>query len=195
MAARQEQVLKFIKECLRKRGVAPTIMEIARHLGVSSPATVHKHLKALEKKGYIVRGRGWREITVLPSEKKGKVIPLLGFVPAGQPIEVYEAEDEIEIPEWLIERRTGELFALRVKGRSMIDAYVVDGDIVIVERSDTADSGEMVIAYVPGLGITLKRLKMVDGKLYLYPANPDYEPIEVKELQIIGKVVGVIRRY
>jgi len=192
---RQKKVLEYIKKMLEERGIAPTIEEIARHLGVTSTATVHKHLRALERKGLIERGRGWRQIRLKFPVKRGRVVPLLGFVPAGGPIEVFEAGDEIEIPEWLVERRTGELFALRVEGKSMIDAYVDDGDIIIVEKSETAEPGEMVVAYLPDKGVTLKRLRKVGGRLYLFPENPDYEPIEARDLKVLGRVVGIIRRY
>lgn len=195
---KQQEVLQFIKNYIKKRGYPPTIEEIKKALGVSSTATVHKHLKALERKGYIKRERRWRGLELLEDYMEGEAIsiPLYGPVSAGTPVQVFaEVEDTVEIPSWLIGRKTGEIFALRVQGLSMIDALVNDGDIIILERADVAESGEMVVALLPDGSVTLKRLKIDGEKIILMPENPEYEPIEVDEVRIIGKVIGVIRKY
>ena len=124
-------------------------------------------------------------------------IPLVGIVPAGYPKEVFEdLAEKIEIPEWITRGKNREnLFCIQVEGKSMIDAYIDEGDIVILEKTQTASSGEMVLALLDDNSITLKRLKLEKDKILLVPENPDFKSIEVKSLRIIGKVIGIIRRY
>jgi repressor LexA len=195
---KQKRVFEFIKKYIKERGYPPTIEEIKKSLGLSSTATVHKHLLALERKGYIRRERRWRglEIVEEPVLKETLEIPLYGPVAAGTPLEVFgEVEETVEIPTWIVGRRKGEVFALRVQGKSMIDAYVDDGDIIVLERTDVADSGEMVVALLSDGSVTLKRLKIEKDRILLLPENPAFDPIEVEELRIVGKVIGVIRKY
>lgn len=195
---KQKRVLEFIKTYINEKGYPPTIEEIKKNFGLSSTATVHKHLLALEKKGYIKRERRWRglEIVAEPVLKETLEIPLYGPVAAGTPLEVFgEVEETIEIPAWIVGRRKGEIFALRVQGKSMIDVYVDDGDIIVMERTDVADSGEMVVALLPDGSVTFKRLKIEKERIILLPENPAFAPIEVEELRIVGKVIGVIRKY
>lgn len=195
---RERDLLDFLRDYLRKHGYAPTLREMARALGVSSVATVHKHLKALEKKGFLKRHRGWRGLEVIEErfrEELGVSVPFYGPVPAGHPKMLFgEASDTLEVPEWMVGRKR-EVFALQVEGDSMIDAYVKDGDMVLVERTDTAESGEIVVALLPEGEITLKRLKKGKDSIFLVPENPQYPPIKVKEVQILGKVIGILRRY
>jgi len=123
-------------------------------------------------------------------------VPLAGLVPAGQPKEVFDVSGEaVEIPEWMVGRKRGNVFCIRVDGKSMVDAYIDDGDWVLVERTNSANSGEMVVALLDDDSVTLKRLKMEDGNVFLVPENPEFKPIEVKELRVLGRVIGVLRKY
>jgi len=195
---KQKRVLEFIKKYIRERGYPPTIEEIKKELRLSSTATVHKHLRALERKGYIKRKRKWRGLEIVEEPLLNEIlgIPLYGPVAAGTPLEVFgEVKETIEIPAWIVGRKRGEIFALRVQGKSMIDAYVDDGDIIVIERAEVADSGEMVIALLPDGSVTLKRLKIEKERIILLPENPAFDSIEVEELRIVGKVIGVIRKY
>jgi len=123
-------------------------------------------------------------------------VPLVGLVPAGSPREVFDDLGEtVDIPEWMLGRRQQPVFCLRVQGRSMIDAYIDDGDLVLIEKTDTASPGEMVVAQLEDGSVTLKRLKMEAGRVLLVPENPEFGPIEVKELRVVGRVVGLLRKY
>jgi repressor LexA len=146
-------------------------------------------LNRLNEKGHLQRkGRSWHLISSYRS------VPMMGIVPAGNPHEIFESlGEEIELPEWMVERG-GEVLGLRVQGDSMKDAYIRDGDVVVVKRVQEANTGDMVVAYLADACITLKRLKKEKGKFWLAPENPDYEPI-FEPFQVVGKVVGVLRRY
>jgi len=123
-------------------------------------------------------------------------VPLVGLVPAGHPKEVFDVSDEaMEVPAWMVGRKEGNVFCIHVDGKSMVDAYIDDGDWVLVERTNSANSGEMVVTHLDDGSVTLKRLKMKDGDVFLIPENPEFEPIKVKELKILGRVIGVLRKY
>lgn len=171
------------------RGYFPTVREIGRELGLSSPATVHAYLNRLHDKGYLKRvGRDWEIMN--PSSS----VPLVGIVPAGNPLEIFESlGEEIELPEWMAGTK-GDLAAFRVQGESMKDAYIQEGDVVVVKHAQQAESGEMVIAYLEDASITLKRLRKDRQRTYLMPENPEFEPI-YDPFQLVGKVVGVLRKY
>jgi repressor LexA len=158
---------------------------------------VFKHILSLERKGHIKRKSGELTLTGFPSATEARVrVPLLGLVPAGYPKEVFDAPREaVEVPEWMLGRRRGNVFCVQVEGKSMVDAYIDDGDRVLVERTNTANSGEMVVVFLEDGSITLKRLKINKGKIFLIPENPEFEPIEVTELKILGRVIGVLRKY
>jgi len=195
---RQREVLDFVSEFIDRRGYAPSLEEIARGLKLSSVATVHKHLRNLEAKGLL--SREWnrsRSLTVAPPPAKaGAVdIPLLGTVAAGAPIEAVPNPDSVTVPADLVGRRKA--FALRVKGDSMIDEHILDGDVVVVEARETARSGETVVALLDGHDATLKKLHRQGNRVRLLPANPDMDPIVVsdRDLRIQGVVIGVIRTY
>lgn len=195
---RQRELLEFLREYLRDHGHAPTLREMAKALGVSSVATIHKHLKALEKKGFLKKHKGWRGLELLEEKLKAEwtlEVPFYGPVPAGQPRILFgEAPETLEVPEWMIGRKR-DVFALQVEGDSMIDAYVQNGDVVLIERCETAESGEMVVALLPEGEITLKRLEKKKDKILLLPENPEYPTIKLKEVRILGKVIGILRRY
>ena len=130
-----------------------------------------------------------------PSESRFRV-PLAGLVPAGPPQEAFETSGEaMDIPDWMLGRRRGNVFCIRVEGKSMIDAYIDDGDNVLLERTNTADSGEMVVAMLEDGSVTLKRLRRDDGRTFLVPENPAYKPFEVEDIRVLGRVIGVMRKY
>jgi repressor LexA len=189
LTRKQKTFFDSVKEMVRKRGYFPTVREIGRVLGLSSPATVHSYLNKLFEKGYLKKkGRDW-ELSLRSSS-----IPLMGIVPAGSPLEIFESlGEEIDLPEWMVESG-GDVAAFRVQGESMKDAYIQDGDVVIVKREPAAEAGQMVVALLEDASITLKRLRKDDRKAWLMPENPDYEPI-YEPFQLVGKVVGVLRRY
>ena len=198
LTKRQREILDHIEESIADAGYAPTLEEIGRRFGLRSMATVHKHVANLEAKGYI--RRRWnhsRAIELVERRKRPRAVELalLGCVAAGSPIEAIEGSDTIEVPESLVRRR--ETYALLVKGDSMMDEGILDGDYVIVEERPQPDNGQMVVANIDG-DATVKRFhREPGGAVRLEPANPAYEPIIVqdRELQIRGVVVGVVRKY
>ncbi len=195
---RQKEVLDAISAFVDRHGYAPSLEEIGASLRLSSVSTVHKHLTNLQRKGLLSRewNRG-RSVTVTPPPAPaGAVeIPLLGTVAAGAPIEAVANPDTITVPAEMIGRKRA--FALRVKGDSMIDEQIRDGDTVILEARDTARGGETVVALVRGQDATLKKYYRDGAKIRLQPANPAMKPILVPETQvkIQGVVIGVMRRY
>ena len=197
LTAKQSKVLRAIESFILEHGYSPTIRQLGRILDIVSPSAVFKHVLSLEKKGYIKRKSGELTLADFPSAVEARVkVPLLGFVPAGRPREVFDTSREaVDVPEWMLGRRRGNVFCVQVEGKSMVDAYIDDGDRVLVERTNTANSGEMVVAFLEDGSITLKRLKLNQGKIFLIPENPEFKPIEVTELKILGRVIGVLRKY
>jgi len=186
---KQKFVLEKIRELSRRSGCFPTVREIAAAAGLSSPATVQAYLHRLRRRGALRReGRSWS----LAGERLA--VPLVGMVPAGPALEMFaELGDEVVLPEWLAEKG-GDIVAFRVQGQSMKDAYIQDGDLVLIRRAEKADPGQMVVARLGDGSITLKRLKRDRDAYVLVPENPDYAPIAAP-FQLVGKVVGVLRRY
>jgi repressor LexA len=199
LTRRQKEILDFLTRHIEKRGYAPTIEEIGDHFGLSSLATVHKHLSNLQEKGLIKRA--WnrsRALELVETDVTVRAIelPLLGRVAAGTPIEAIEGSETVFVPEDMVGRK--ETYVLQVKGDSMIEEQIRDGDYVIVENRDHARDGEMVIALLHGERATLKKLyREGGGKVRLQPANPKMKPIRVdqRDLRIRGVVIGVLRRY
>jgi repressor LexA len=199
LTRRQKEILDFLNDFIDREGYAPTIEEIAEHFSLRSLATVHKHLTNLQDKGLI--RRAWnrsRALELVPTDMKVHAVelPLLGRVAAGSPIEAIEASETIFVPEDMVGRR--ETYVLQVKGDSMIDEQIRDGDYVIVENRKTANDGEMVIALLDGENVTLKKLyREGGGRVRLQPANARLEPLFVDQdrLRIQGVVIGVLRRY
>jgi len=197
---RQREILDFISGHLDAKGYAPSFEEIARQFGFHSLATVHEHLTNLERKGYIRRAHNEsRAIEIVPP--KGQTgateLPLLGLVAAGEPIEAITGNDTIAVPDELIPRR-GRSYVLKVRGDSMIDEHIKDGDFVVVQERNQADSGQTVVALVHGDSATVKRFyREPGGWIRLQPANPTMQPLRVNERDVIvqGVVVGVIRKY
>lgn len=193
LTKKQERVLEFIRSQIKKAGAPPTIREIGAKFGFNSTGTVRDYLNALEKKGCIKLGeRKSRCIELIKSVTQG--IPILGRVAAGEPnLAVEDIEGYIDLEEFQ-PHLTSEVFALRVKGESMIEAGINEGDLVIVRRQSTALSGEIVVALINSDEATVKYIKKKDAKIYLEPANKNYPSI-FEEFTIIGKVIAVFRKY
>ncbi len=198
LTKRQREVLDYLNDFIQQHGYAPSLEEIGRRFGLSSLATVHKHLTNLQEKGFIKRA--WnrsRSVEMVPTRTGGRAIelPLLGYVAAGSPIEAVAGTEAIAVPENLVGKRDS--YVLRVKGDSMIDEQIRDGDYVIVEDRRSAENGEMVIAMLHGSDVTLKKLYREQGRIRLQPANPAIQPIVASpdDVQIQGVVVGVMRKY
>ncbi len=200
LTRRQREMLDFIEGFVRFRGYSPSFEEIAEHFGYRSLATVHEHLSNLQAKGYITKNYNEsRSIELVEADLGISAIelPLRGTVAAGHPIEAIEEQETIGVPEDMIAGSSGEHYVLRVRGSSMIDEQIRDGDYVIVQTRDTAHNGEMVIALIDGENATMKKFYREEGRVRLQPANPDLEPMffEPERVTIQGIVIGVIRRY
>ena len=206
LTKRQREILDFLNEFIELNGYAPSLEEIGRRFGLSSLATVHKHLTNLQEKGFIKRA--WnrsRSVELVPSRVGTRAVdlPLLGNVAAGFPIEAVVSAETVSVPEDLVGKGDtylvgkGDTYALRVRGNSMIDEQIRDGDLVIVEDRQTADDGEMVIALLRGEDVTLKKFYRENGRVRLQPANETIQPliVDAAQIQIQGVVVGVMRRY
>jgi repressor LexA len=200
MTDRQRQVLEHIAASIRRNGIVPSVREIGQALGMRSPSTVHQHLMALERKGYIKRdGDRMRVLEVLdkrilPNGDEVTHLPLVGRVSAGLPILAEEnIEEVIPVPRKMVGWQDDNCFLLTVRGDSMIGAGIFDGDMVIVRSQPTATPGEIVVALL-GEEATVKRLAAEERRPYLMPENPRYGPI-TDPFEVIGKVVGLLRRY
>lgn len=199
MTARQEEILRHIAGCIRRTGIVPSVREIGQALGMRSPSTVHQHLTALARKGYLRRdGDRMRVLeitdrTVLPDSGEVVRLPLVGRVSAGTPVLAEEhVEDMIPIPRRFVGWNE-ESFLLTVRGDSMIGAGIFDGDLVIVRCQQVADPGDLVVALLDNEA-TVKRMDVEAGRPCLRAENPAYMPIR-REFEVLGKVVGLLRRY
>jgi len=197
LTKRQKKVLEAIEEFVLEHGYSPTIRRLGEILNIVNPSAVFKHILSLEKKGYLERVKGEMRLTGLPAFLENQTrVPLVGLVPAGQPKEVFDVSGEaVNVPDWMVGRRKGNVFCVHVDGKSMVDAYIDDGDWVLVERTNSASSGEMVVTLLNDGSVTLKRLKIKGENVFLIPENPEFEPIKVRELKILGRVIGVLRKY
>ena len=200
LTRRQKEILDFIESFLDAHGYSPSFEEIAGFFQYRSLATVHEHLSNLEAKGYIRKSfNESRSIELARTEMRLAAVdlPLLGMVAAGHPIEAVEQKEAISVPEDMV-TGTAAHYVLRVRGDSMIEEQIRDGDYVIVRARDTASSGEMVIALIDGESATVKKYyREPDGIVRLQPANPDLRPLlyEAHRVTVQGIVVGVIRKY
>ena len=213
LTERQRDILNFIRDFQKARGVAPTHREICDHFGFSSYGTVYKHLSLLEKKGLIRRDwnqkRGVELIeqpeeraaaAALPAKREtssgatARELPLFGYIAAGRPLDVDVSDEMIAVPEHLTTR--GENYVLKVRGDSMVDDGILDGDLVIISRRELAENGEMVVANVSG-EVTLKRLYREGDRVRLQPANSMMSPIyaAARDVAVQGVVVGLMRRF
>jgi len=200
LTKRQREILSYLSEYQEGNGYAPSFEEIALQFNYNSLATVHEHLTNLERKGYIKRSYNEsRAIEILPSEiyQRAVELPLLGSVAAGAPIESLATGETMAVPDGFL-RKNGSHYVLRVRGDSMIEDHISDGDFVVVNDRQAADNGEMVIALLDGAAATVKRYyRERDGRIRLQPANETMSPLFVHEddVRIQGIVVGVLRRY
>jgi repressor LexA len=222
-AERKQRILECIARTVAERGYPPSVREIAETVGLASTSAVHHHLIALEREGLLERGqhssravrltpRGEAELGTavsrrestprppsrvtpfrMPVERDVLSLPVLGEIAAGEPIEAYaDGAESLEVPRSLQAR--DDSYVLRVRGKSMIDALIDDGDYVVVQPQATARDGDIVVALLEDNGVTLKRFYREKDRIRLQPANAEMEPIYASEIQVQGKVVGVIRR-
>ena len=201
---RQRQVYDFIADFVQQHNYTPSYQEIGDGLGLSSLATVHKHISNLEKKGLLNRDYNRsRSIDLLPPKGRmkqamavntGMVLPLLGRIAAGHPIEAIERPETISLADFV---RSKEVFVLEVRGDSMQDEAILSGDYVLVEKTKIAHNGDIVVALVDGSDATLKRFYREGEKIRLQPSNARMKPIMVhaKDCDIQGRVIGVLRKY
>jgi len=200
LTKRQRQILDYVESFIEAYGYSPSFEEIAEHFGYSSLATVHEHLSNLEQKGFLRKNYNKsRSLEVVRAEMGTLALelPLLGSVAAGLPIEALRDDDAtVAVPHDMVPK--GNNYVLRVKGDSMVDEQIRDGDYIIVNSRQTAEPGEMVVALVGGESATVKKFyRERDGRIRLQPANPTMQPMYFRadEVQIQGIVVGVIRKY
>ena len=187
----RQKILDYISRYTDENGYPPAVREICQAVGLRSPSTVHSHLKILQEGGFLDKGEGRTRSITLKNHPTGvKKIPVLGVVTAGQPILMQE-----DILGYIpFEYHSGEYFALRVRGESMLNAGILPGDLVVVHSQPTAQHGEIVVALIDDEA-TVKRLSLKSGQVWLLPENEAYSPIDGTYAQILGKVAAVVRRY
>jgi repressor LexA len=214
-AERKQKILDYVAATLRARGFPPSVREIARAVGLSSPSAVHHHLQNLEREGYLERTKGdknaalSRAIRLTPTAAlrlglstelvpqataaQAHILPVIGEIAAGGPIEAYQDSSEtLPIPDMLAPG--GDAYVLRVRGDSMIEAHIADGDFVLIRPQSTARNGDIVVAQVEENGVTLKTFFREKDRIRLQPANPAYPAQYYADVRIQGKLIGVIRR-
>ncbi len=202
LTERQTEILNFIKEFIVSNGYPPTVREIGKALGLSSPATIHSHLNNLAAKGFIKKDSSKNRALELlvENEYENKAedvieVPLLGKVTAGNPIEAIERPNEFfSLPAFLVPKQK-EVFTLDVSGESMINAGIFDGDIVIVQKQNTARNGDIVVAMTADNEVTLKTYYKENGYFRLQPENDKLEPIILDSVTILGKAIGLYRKF
>ena len=189
----QKRIYEYIAACIQQQGYPPSVREIGEAVGLKSPSTVHFHLKHLEEAGMIEKGAGkGRAITLTAPAVPEDKVPIVGNVAAGSPILAQECiEDYLTFDTG---GRSGEFFALRVRGESMLNAGILPGDLVVVQQQNTARNGEIVVAMIEDEA-TVKTYSKQNGHIWLLPENDAYEPIDGTYAEILGKVAAVVRRY
>ena len=195
LTKRQREIYEYLKDHIRSRGYAPSIVEIGKQFHLSSPATVHKHLKHLEEKGLIRKQQNLsRAIEIIPESGNTLSYHVLGEIAAGKPI---EALDQREVIDLLPDAGDKDIFVLRVKGNSMIEDHIQNGDYVIVERRNVAENGETVVALIDNDRVTLKRFYREGDRIRLQPSHPNMKPIFVREgdFAVQGVVISVLRKF
>jgi repressor LexA len=209
-AERKQKILEHIAGTLRARGYPPSVREIARAVGLASTSAVHHHLQILEREGFLERGAAQsRAIRLTPTAalrmglsselvpqsvtSEAHLLPIVGEIAAGGPIEAYQdASESIAVPDVLAP--SGDAYVLKVRGDSMIEAHIADGDFVLIRPQTTARNGDIVVAQVEENAVTLKRFFKEKDRVRLQPANPAYPPQYYPDVRIQGKLIGVIRR-
>ena len=193
LTSRQREIYEFLKDKIVNRGYGPTVREIGSHFGIRSPNGVMCHLKALEKKGLILREQHMsRAIQLSNPPRHATSLPLAGQIAAGRPVEAIEQDERIDFAGLF---DTDDHFCLRVKGDSMIEDQIAEGDYVVVRRQETCRDGEIVVALVDGQDATLKRFYRERDRIRLEPANSTMQPIYSSNVEVLGVVAGVIRTY
>lgn len=206
LTRRQREVMDYIADFLREHGYSPSFQEIARGMGLSSLATVHKHVLTLERKGFLRRGynqsrsiepgpRYLQEARRARQDRARAELPLLGRIAAGQPVEALEQPSTISLGDFTGNK---DVFVLQVKGDSMIEEHILDGDYILVEKTGQVADGDIAVALLGGSESTLKRFyREPDGRVRLQPANARLKPLVVPaaEVAVQGRVIGVLRRY
>ena len=207
-AARKQRIIEYIATTVRARGYPPSVREIAVAVGLASTSAVHHHLEALEREGYIERGATHsRALRLTPAAtlrngatgvlsqltRAGAELPIIGEIAAGGPIEAYQdASETLSVPGALA--ASEDAYVLKVRGDSMIDAHITDGDFVVIRPQQTARNGDIVVAQVEENAVTLKRFFREKNRVRLQPANEQYPPMFYDDVRIQGKLIGVIRR-
>jgi repressor LexA len=209
-AERKQKILEHIAGTLRAHGYPPSVREIARAVGLASTSAVHHHLQILEREGYLERGAAQsRAIRLTPTAalrmglsselvpqsvaSEAHLLPIVGEIAAGGPIEAYQdASESIAVPDLLAP--SGDAYVLKVRGDSMIEAHIADGDFVLIRPQSTARNGDIVVAQVEENSVTLKRFFKEKDRIRLQPANPEYPAQYYPDVRIQGKLIGVIRR-
>jgi repressor LexA len=209
-AARKQRIMEYIAQTVRARGYPPSVREIAQAVNLASTSAVHHHLSALERDGYLERGatrsrairltpsaalRAGLSSELLPpaSANASRMLPIIGEIAAGGPIEAYqEASEAVSVPDTIASNT--DAYVLRVRGDSMIEAHITDGDFVVIRPQQTARNGDIVVAQVEENAVTLKRFFREDDRIRLQPANQQYPPQFYEDVRIQGKLIGVIRR-
>lgn len=202
LSKRQKEILEYIKKFSAQKKYPPSIREISAHFNLNSPATAHVHVQKLIEKGYLKRGKGSNHLLELQVPNEFDIrgddvvnVPLIGKVTAGNPIEAIEVPNEIiTLPTYLLPKKK-EVFAIRVEGDSMINAGILDKDIVIIERGKTAKNGDIVVAMDGENQVTIKRYYRENDYIRLQPENDYMLPIIVKDITILGKASGLYRRF
>lgn len=198
---REKRVLEFVSQYIQRHGYAPTLIEIAKGIDVNAVSTIHEHLDRLVQKGYIKKSKGFeRSIEIIRQVKKGDKeaaveLPVLGFIAAGAPLEPHtDPNFYMSVSaSMLSNKRPG--YLLQVKGNSMIEEGILDGDYIVVQHQEEAQNGDIVVAILPNGFATLKRIKFEKKRIKLEPANSSMAPIYTSHVKVQGKVIGVIRRY
>lgn len=197
LTKKQKDILDFVNAHIRANGYAPTLREIGSHFGLSSVATVHKHLRGLVEKGLITREGGRARAIEMVGEDRGTSapeVPLLGLIAAGSPIEALPNMESMPLPPNLLGR--GETYVLQVKGNSMIEDHIMDGDYIIVERRETAANGEIAVALIENEATVKRFYREPEGRIRLQPANAALRPLYYSEeaVRVQGIVIGVLRK-
>ncbi len=198
LTKKQSDILAFVVEYIQERGYPPSYREIGAHFGISSTATVHEHIKNLERKGYLTgdadSARSIEVESSLLSTAKAMLLPLKGLITAGEPIEAVETNESFPVPAEMV--NDGEdAYVLKVKGESMIDDGILSGDYVVVIATTQPKNGDTVVALLENTNATLKRFYKEDGRVRLQPANRTMKPFYVKDIIVQGVVRGVVRDY
>lgn len=194
---RADRIIEFIKETVSERGYPPSVREIAEGVGLASTSAVHHHLTKLEREGRLTKAATRSRALNVPDAMAAKAVraPIIGEIAAGAPIYAYaDRSESISVPTELAAKSGRNTFVLRVRGKSMIEDHIDDGDYVVVQEQATARDGDIVVALLEDSTATLKRFYKERDRIRLQPANGEMQPIYARDVQIQGKVIGVIRR-